>query len=158
MSLRYFSAARISMLAVCWLACPSAFAADVWRAYTSENFTLYSDGSEAETKRILESFELFRDSALAVLGLTAPRHQRALEISARSLAPDEGLLLLASVAAETSRYETAHEYFAEADEFDGEYRTNLMARRAIAYIHEEKTSEGDELMRQVTRLVATTAR
>jgi tetratricopeptide (TPR) repeat protein len=81
-------------------------------------------------------------------GLEAPRHQRTIEISARTLAPDEALLLLADVAVELSRYEAAHLYFDEADALDGEsqYRTNLMARRAIAYIHERKTSEGDALM------------
>lgn len=342
-----FLAARIATLAVCSLICTFANAADVWRAYTSENFTLYTDGSEAETKRTLERFEIFRDSALAVLGLerqaenqrllivvydkkrdfdrisprladgffydaisgprmimhgvaresevrsvlyheyvhylmrqrspmnyplwymeglatvlmttkisdetiqigdappnyatairyglnprvrdvlvpergiggdfyltawllshyllfndgerraqtadylrrydageeplaafeasygispsdmgveigkyasrhkigglAAKRPERQLAISARTLAPDEALLLLASIAAENSRYDAAHLYFDEADKLGGEaqYRTNLMSRRAIAYIHEKKTSDGDELMSRV---------
>lgn len=344
----YFSAARMSLLALCALASCSVYAADTWRAYTSENFTVYSDGSEGETKRIVESFELFRDSAMSVLGLApqpesqrllivvytnkrdydriapqgsmgfyydaifgprmimfgapresearsvlfheyvhhltrsrsslnyprwyteglatvlqttkignetieigaaptnyvtairygmntriadllapdadtrvgnfyigswllshylllgnperrvqtadylkrydagedpiaafeasfgvspadmglevlkyssrrmigglaAARHERTLNISTRTLAADEALLLLADVAVERGSYDTADKFFDEANKLGDEskYRTNLMSRRAIAYIHQRKTAEADELMSRV---------
>ena len=50
-----------------------------WYAVSSDNVTLYSDAPEDETKALIEDFEIFRASALAVLGLPdEPEHQRLL--------------------------------------------------------------------------------
>ena len=56
----------------------TAFSAE-WYAVTSDNFTVYSDASPDDTKALVEKFEIFRVSALSVLGLRdEPDKQRLL--------------------------------------------------------------------------------
>ena len=53
-----------------------------WAAYTSENFTIYSDRRERSVYRLLREFETFRQVSLSVLDLpTAPDHQRLLIVA-----------------------------------------------------------------------------
>ena len=55
----------------------SSAVAEGWYAFTSDNFTLYSDAPEEDTKQLVEKFEIFRDTALLVLGLPdQPENQR----------------------------------------------------------------------------------
>ncbi len=50
-----------------------------WVAYTSDNFTLYSDAREKEAIAVIENFEVFRQTALSVLGLPdMPESERLL--------------------------------------------------------------------------------
>jgi tetratricopeptide (TPR) repeat protein len=81
-------------------------------------------------------------------GLFAPRQPYTGSLSTRELEQDEVSLLLGGLAIELDAHESAHHYFDEASEAgaDSPFRTKLMGRRAIAYIHEKRVSEGDELM------------
>ena len=83
--------------------------------------------------------------------LRAPRQQYTGSLSTRALGEDEALLLLADIAVEVDALDAAHHYFDEASKAgaDSPYRFNLMGRRAIAYIHERRVSEGDELIGQL---------
>jgi hypothetical protein len=49
------------------LAAPQALAE--WTAYTSDNFTVYSDGRETDLIEVIENFEMFRHAALSILNL-----------------------------------------------------------------------------------------
>jgi tetratricopeptide (TPR) repeat protein len=84
-------------------------------------------------------------------GLETPRVKYAGKLSQRALDREEALLLLADLAVELDRLNAAHRYFEEATELGGEspYRANLIARRSIAYIHERRVKEGDELIGQL---------
>lgn len=53
---------------LCLLVSSRAPGAD-WSAYTSDNFTLYSDTDESDALEVLENFELFRSAALTLLNL-----------------------------------------------------------------------------------------
>jgi hypothetical protein len=56
----------------------TAFSAE-WYAVSSDNFTVYSDAPADDTRALVEKFEIFRASALAVLGLRdEPEKQRLL--------------------------------------------------------------------------------
>lgn len=61
------------------LSCRPAFAAD-WTAYTSENFTIYSDEREEDVIPMLERFELFRSVVLDVLDVPAIPENEKLRI------------------------------------------------------------------------------
>lgn len=65
---RRCSASRSLALLASLLTSSTAFSAE-WYAVTSDNFTIYSDGPEEQTKGLIEKFEIFRNSALTVLGL-----------------------------------------------------------------------------------------
>ena len=81
-------------------------------------------------------------------GLFAPRHQYAGELSTRALGADEALLLLLDIAVERDEYDAAQFYFDEANALDAEspYRAKLLARLAIARVHEQNVGDGDELI------------
>jgi tetratricopeptide (TPR) repeat protein len=81
--------------------------------------------------------------------LKAPRQPYSGSLSTRVLDQDEALLLLADIAVEVDALEAAHHYFDEASGADSAFRSKLMGRRAIAYIHERKVGEGDELVRRL---------
>jgi tetratricopeptide (TPR) repeat protein len=80
--------------------------------------------------------------------LKAPRQPYAGRLATRALEQDEALLLLADIAVEVDALEAAHHYFDQASTTgsDSPFRAELMGRRSIAYIHERKVSEGDELI------------
>ena len=80
--------------------------------------------------------------------LKAPRQAYSGSLSSRALAEDGAMLLLADIAVEVDAYEAAHHYFEQAQlaDADSPFRAKLMARRSIAYIHERKVAEGDELI------------
>jgi tetratricopeptide (TPR) repeat protein len=80
--------------------------------------------------------------------LKAPRQPYSGSLSTRALDQDEALLLLADIAVEVDALEAAHHYFEEArtTDTDSPFRAKLMARRSIAYVHERKVSEGDQLV------------
>jgi tetratricopeptide (TPR) repeat protein len=62
------------------LVSPTCMARD-WIAYSSDNFTLYSSAREDQTLALLESFEIFRVTALATLNLPdEPENQRLIII------------------------------------------------------------------------------
>jgi tetratricopeptide (TPR) repeat protein len=87
--------------------------------------------------------------------LTALRTQRkpySGSLSTRALGQDEAVLLLADIAIEVNALEAAQHYFEQASmtSNDSPFRDKLLARRSIAYMHEKKIGEGDELM---TRLL-----
>jgi tetratricopeptide (TPR) repeat protein len=67
------------------------------------------------------------------------------------LSEDEIAYRLGDIAVEQDRYEAAHDYFdsVEAMAEESKFSTNVMGRRAIAYIHEERVEEGDALMAQL---------
>jgi tetratricopeptide (TPR) repeat protein len=85
--------------------------------------------------------------------LKASRQPYSGRLSTRVLEEDEALLLLADIAVEVDALEAAHLYFDEASKAaaDSPFRDKLLGRRSIAYIHERKVGEGDEL---VGRLLA----
>jgi tetratricopeptide (TPR) repeat protein len=85
-------------------------------------------------------------------GLFAPRQPYTGSLSTRVLGQDEASLLLGDLAFERNQLDAAHYYFDEATAAvpDSPFRTQVMGRRAIAYIHEKRVREGDEL---VTRLL-----
>ena len=66
---RRCSASRSLALLASLLTSSTAFAADDWYAVTSDNFTIYSDWPTDRTERVINRFEIFRESALNVLGL-----------------------------------------------------------------------------------------
>ena len=65
---RRCSVSRSLALLSALLISSTAFSAE-WYAVSSDNFTLYSDGPEDQTKGLVQKFEIFRDTALALLGL-----------------------------------------------------------------------------------------
>jgi len=76
---------------------PATAAAEDWYAYTSENFTVYSDANRGEAVEILENFELFRRVVLATLNLPNETESQNLKIVMFSrprdfdrFVPDEG--------------------------------------------------------------------
>lgn len=73
------------------------------------------------------------------------------EVSRRLLAPGEDLYILGDIAIELGQYGPAYEYFDEFEELDepgggSSFAVNVMSRRAIGYIHEERVDEGDALI------------
>jgi len=59
---------------------PAAVAAEDWYAYTSDNFTVYSDANRGEAVEILENFEVFRRVVLATLDLPNETESQNLKI------------------------------------------------------------------------------
>jgi hypothetical protein len=59
---------------------PGAAFGDGWIAYTSQNFTVYSDTSRGDAVRVLENFEVFRRVVLATLNLPNEQEDQNLKI------------------------------------------------------------------------------
>lgn len=63
-----------------------------WTAYTSDNFTLYSDTRESDAVEMLENFELFRRATLALLNLPDTPESERLVIVVYDRGRDYGLI------------------------------------------------------------------
>jgi tetratricopeptide (TPR) repeat protein len=82
---------RFTILALFLLLAPAqAFSAATWAAYTTDNFTLYSDADEEEMSALVRNFEVFRLVTLAMLNLADQPENERLTIIVLDTARDFG--------------------------------------------------------------------
>jgi tetratricopeptide (TPR) repeat protein len=112
-----------------------------------EAFTQSFGVSPGEMQREIAAYG--RRNALP--GFSWPRIQYSGALSRRALEPGEDLYLLGDLAVEQDEYESAHYYFDRFEKLgiDSPLSTNVVSRRAIALVHEEKIEEGDELVAEL---------